>query len=111
MGLTRTFGLRAPVLLSWRQLYRQFGVDPSRASDKVTVQAFRREVLRELFKIKLAWPDLGYRTVRGGLVVSPSPPADSGHAPTPRRVACTTPYPGPEQGCAGRSSAGAPPFP
>ena len=70
----RTFGLRAPVLLSWRQLYRQFGVDPSRASDKVTVQAFRREVLRELFKIKLAWPDLGYRTVRGGLVVSPSPP-------------------------------------
>ena len=60
--------------LSWPQIYRQFGVNPSNASDKVTVQAFRRKVLRELIKIKLAWPELCYRTVRGGLVVSPSPP-------------------------------------
>ena len=60
--------------LSWPQIYRQFGVNPSNASDKVTVQAFRRKVLRELIKIKFAWPEMCYRTVRGGLVVSPSPP-------------------------------------
>ena len=49
----RTFALRAPLRLSWQQVYRQFGVEPDRASDKVTVQAFRRKVLRELKKIKL----------------------------------------------------------
>ena len=70
----RTFGLKAPMRLSWPQIYRQFGVNPSNASDKVTVQAFRRKVLRELIKIKLAWPELCYQSVRGGLVVSPSPP-------------------------------------
>ena len=45
-----------------------------RVKHKVTVQAFRRKVLRELIKIKFAWPEMCYRTVRGGLVVSPSPP-------------------------------------
>ena len=30
----RTFGLRAPLRLTWRHLYRQFGVDLSKASDK-----------------------------------------------------------------------------
>ena len=54
----RTFPLRAPQRITWRQVYRQFGVDPARASDRVTVRNFQREVLRELKKIKLAWPDL-----------------------------------------------------
>ena len=70
----RTFGLRRPLRLSWPQIYRQFGVDPSNANAKYTVRNFRTDCLRELFKIKLAWPGLSYRTVRGGLVVSPSPP-------------------------------------
>ena len=70
----RTFGLRTPVRLSWPQIYRQFGVNPTAASDKRTVQNLRAKVLRELVKIKSAWPELTYRTVRGGLVVSPSPP-------------------------------------
>ena len=70
----RTFGLKAPVRLSWPQIYRQFGVNPTAASDKRTVQNLRAKVLRELVKIKSAWPELTYRTVRGGLVVSPSPP-------------------------------------
>ena len=39
----RTFALRAPLRLSWQQVYRQFGVEPDRASDKVTVQNFRRK--------------------------------------------------------------------
>ena len=38
----RTFPLRAPLRLSWRLLYSQFGVNPDRASDKFTVRNFRR---------------------------------------------------------------------
>ena len=34
----RTFPLRAPQRITWRQVYRQFGVEPSRASDNDTVQ-------------------------------------------------------------------------
>ena len=71
----RTFPLRAPQRLTWRQLYRQFGVDPARASDKRTVQNFRCEVLRELKKIKLAWPGLNYSTAPGLLILYPSTPA------------------------------------
>ena len=61
--------------LSWRALYRQFGVDPSRASDNVTVQNFRKNCVRELKKIKLAWPDLNYGTAKGVLIISPSKPS------------------------------------
>ena len=76
MWLTyRTFSLQSPLRLSWRQMYRQFGVDPIKANDKITVQAFRRKVLRELIKIKTAWPDLNYSTAKGVLILSPSKPA------------------------------------
>ena len=61
----RTFALRAPLRLSWRLLYSQFGSDPDKASDKRTVDAFRTKCLRELKKIKLAWPDLNYSTAQG----------------------------------------------
>ena len=37
----RTFALRAPLRLTWRQVYRQFGAHPAKASDKRTVQNFR----------------------------------------------------------------------
>ena len=33
----RTFALRDPLRLSWRQVYRQFGLHPDKASDKRTV--------------------------------------------------------------------------
>ena len=76
MWLTyRTFMLKEPVRLRWRDLYRQFGVDPDRAGDKVTVQAFRKDCLRELKKIEEAWSDLNYGLARGALVVGPSRPA------------------------------------
>ena len=71
----RTFPLRAPLRITWRQVYRQFGVHPSKASDKRTVQNFRSEVLRELKKIKLAWPELNYSTAPGVLILLPSTPA------------------------------------
>ena len=71
----RTFALRAPLRLTWRHLYRQFGTDSSKASDKQTVKFFRRRVLRELKKIKIAWPGLNYRTEPGVLILHPSNPA------------------------------------
>ena len=70
----RTFSLKSPLRLTWRQLYRQFGLHPSKASDKRTVQNFRRKVLRELKKIKLAWPELNYTTAPGVLILHPSTP-------------------------------------
>ena len=70
----RTFALKRPLCLSWKQLYSQFGADPAKSSENTTVQHFRKDCIRELKKISRAWPDLHYETVMGGLVVSPSPP-------------------------------------
>ena len=36
---------------------------------------FRKDCLRELKKIKLAWPGLNYRTGKGVLFILPSKPA------------------------------------
>ena len=71
----RTFALRAPLRLSWQQVYGQFGRHPDKASDKNTVQMFRRAALRELKKIKLAWTELNYSTAPGVLILHPSTPA------------------------------------
>ena len=71
----RTFALRAPLRLSWGCLYRQFGVNPAKADDHYTVKNFRKDCLRELGKIKVAWPDLNYSTAQGVLIVWPSKPA------------------------------------
>ena len=70
----RTFALHAPLRLSWRQVYRQFGAHPAKARDKRTVDAFRTKCLRELKKIKLAWPELNYATAKGALILLPSIP-------------------------------------
>ena len=76
MWLTyRMFSLQHPLRLSWRQLYRQFGAEPAKANDKFTVRDFRRKVLRELVKIKTAWPDLNYAMAKGVLILLPSKPA------------------------------------
>ena len=39
-----------------------------------SVKDFRRDVLRELGKIRIAWPQLSYSTPKGLLVLRPSPP-------------------------------------
>ena len=77
----RTFNLDASLRLSWPTLYRQFGVEPSRSSNNRTVQDFRKDCLRELTKIKVAWPRLQYQIERGrrhkktgALVLLPSTP-------------------------------------
>ena len=82
-GLACAFALRAAQRLTWRQLYRQFGADPDKASDKRTVQNFRCKALRELKKIKIAWPDLNYGTKPGLLILYPSTPLI---LPAPERV-------------------------
>ena len=75
MWLTyRTFALKRPLRLSWKQLYRQFGSDPAKAINKFVVRDFRTDFLRELKKIKIAWPDLHYATGKGVLILYPSAP-------------------------------------
>ena len=71
----RTFSLKRPFQLSWKRLYRQFGTDPAKANDQITVRNFRKDCLRELIKIKTAWPALNYSTAKGVLVLSPSKPS------------------------------------
>ena len=71
----RTFPLRAPQRITWRQVYRQFGLHPDKASDRVTVRNFQRKALRELKKIKIAWTGLNYSTAPGVLILHPSAPA------------------------------------
>ena len=73
----RTFALKGPMRLSWKALYRQFGVNPVKATDPRTVDYFRTDCLRELGKIKTAWAGLQYRTNQGVLVLSPSLPCIS----------------------------------
>ena len=70
----RTFALRTPQRLTWRQLYHQFGPTPNNAATHDAVQNFRRRILRELKKIKLAWKDLNYSTAPGVLILHPSTP-------------------------------------
>ena len=72
----RTFALRAPLRLSWRS-----GV-PSvwSAPGQIQRQQHRSSlpvqgVLRELKKIKLAWPGLNYTTAKGVLILHPSTPS------------------------------------
>ena len=71
----RTFTLRASQRLTWRQMYRQFGAHPDKASDKFIVRNFRTKCLHELKKIKTAWPELNYSMATGVLILHPSTPA------------------------------------
>ena len=71
-GAYRTFTLTRPLRLSWKHIYRQFGVDPDKSDNRRTVDDFRKDCLRELKKIKLAWTGLNYSTAKGVLILSPS---------------------------------------
>ena len=71
----RVFSLKRPLRLTWPSLYRQFGAHPEQADDNRIVQDFRKDCLRELKKIKAAWPDLNYSTAKGVLILSPSKPS------------------------------------
>ena len=73
----RTFSLDKPLRLRWKRIYRQFGAAPEKVNEKRIIQNFRAKVLREIAKIKQAWPELNYSTDKGVLILSPSKPATS----------------------------------
>ena len=87
----RTFTLMRPMRLSWSCLYRQFGVDPAKARDNRIIQDFRKDCLRELIKIKTAWPDLKYSTGKGVMVLWPSRPAISPRSTSTLRLVLKVP--------------------
>ena len=47
---------------------------PAKVKNKLVVNDFRKDCLRELKKIKLAWPGLNYATALGVLILLPSNP-------------------------------------
>ena len=95
----RTFMLKRPMRLSWSCLYRQFGINSAQAGDKRAVDNFRTDCLRELKKIKVAWPDLNYTVAQGVLVLWPSKPAIAPQAaPSTRGVGLPGPRNAPPGG-------------
>ena len=72
----KVYSVVRPIRIPWPSLYRQFGVDPAQADDTNTVNNFRTDCLRELKKIKTAWPSLHYSAKeKGVLILYPSPPS------------------------------------
>jgi hypothetical protein len=69
---TRT---KKPERLPWERLYIQFGADPENAKDKYVIRDFRKDVLRELRKLKLCWPALDVATPKGCLEIRPCAPS------------------------------------
>ena len=61
----RTFSLTHPFALTWKPVYAQHRFFPEEAGDDLTVRNFCRKCLRELKKIKRAWPGVRYTTERG----------------------------------------------
>jgi len=68
---------KKPERLQWERLYMQFGADPARAGDKYVIRDFRKDVLRELRKLKLCWPALNFATPTGSLEIRACPPSIS----------------------------------
>ena len=83
----RTFNLTRPMRLTWTQLYRQFGVNPARATDQGTVDNFRRDCLRELQKIKRSWPETALPNGQGGAAALAVAAGDRAVAAAPRGIA------------------------
>ena len=78
------FKLHGPKDVTWPQLYRQFGSHPLPQFDRRAIQNFRKNALRELKKIQVAWPELRVKVIlgragthgrgkAGGLRIYPSP--------------------------------------
>ena len=68
----KLFCLKQPQALDWTTLHRQFAKNPS--TDPRILSGFRRDVLRELRKIRTAWPGFRFETPRGKLRLLPTPP-------------------------------------
>ena len=92
----RTFSLKSPLRLSWARLYGQFGGTPAKAGDNRTVDYFRTDCLRELNKIKMAWPDLNCAAAKGVLILLPSKPAITHKVPSVHGISPHVPFAGTE---------------
>ena len=92
----RTFSLKSPLRLSWARLYGQFGGTPAKAGDNRTVDYFRMDCLRELNKIKMAWPDLNCAAAKGVLILLPSKPAITHKVPSVHGISPHVPFAGTE---------------
>ena len=57
-----------------KDFYNEIVNCPVPLADKKTIDNFRTQVLRELAKLKDAWPQLDYRTPPGCLELHPTPP-------------------------------------
>jgi hypothetical protein len=66
---------RPPQRFTWDRLYQQFGSSPERSGDREVVKQFRKQVIRELKKLKLGWRTLSYATPEGCLEVRPCLPS------------------------------------
>ena len=77
----RGFGNRDDLAGSVNLEMRGCGKQVDRSNKRI-VKIFRRQALRELKKIKMAWPELNYRTAKGVLIILPSAtptaPSDQG---------------------------------
>ena len=68
----RSKHIRTPKKIPWSRLYEQFGGSKSGTPGATAVMNFRVEALRELEKLRVAWPELDYELVRGALILNPS---------------------------------------
>ena len=68
----RTHHIRGSKKIPWPRLYEQFGPADDEPVARHAVLTFRRAVLPELEKLRVAWPELRYDVVRGALVIKPS---------------------------------------
>ena len=102
----RIFTLKRPLRLSWARLYGQFGGNPANAGDNRTVDYFRTDCLRELKKIKMAWPVLNYAAAQGVLILSPSKVAITPKAASVRGISPHIPFTGSESHSGGLKRTG-----
>lgn len=62
----RTFGLKEPVFISWKNLHSQLG------GQYRDIKIFARDCRRHLKTVQAIWPELNVKSVRGRLCIEPS---------------------------------------
>ena len=72
----RTFALTSPLRLAWTQPLPPVRIGSGARLGTISpFKIFRKDCLRELKKIKIAWPALNYATAKGVLIIYPSAPS------------------------------------
>ena len=80
----RLFTLGERLRLPWPQIYRQFGPHPGNAT-RSAVNNFRMDFVRELQKLRTAWPEFRYSLPTGALELRPTKPRIHPSQPPPIR--------------------------